>query len=150
MRSFPAVLLCLFLAAVSPALQTCTLLTLPLTTIVFGGAQLAIKGAELQKQIRRADVQQAFDTPFEKTWNMAVIALVDLHIEITSVGRTKEGDGGLIEARAQKIKVKIIAVGVTQDITEIGIWTGHDRALAELIADRIKEEQRNNEEVQKM
>jgi len=150
MKSFPAVLLCVFLAGAGLALQTCTMLTFPLTTTVFGGAQLAIKGAELQKQIREADVQEAFDAPFERTWNMAVIALTDLHIEITTVGKTKEEDGGLIEGLAKKIKIKIIAVEVTPDITEIGIWTGHDRALAQLIAERIKEAQRNNKEVQQM
>ncbi len=151
MRSFSAVSLCAFFAGVSLALQTCTLITLPLTTTVFGGAQLAIKGAELQKEIRKADIQEAFDSPFEKTWNMSVIALVNLRIEITRVGRTQEGNGGLIEGRAQKIKVKVIAVELTQDITEIGIWTEHDKALARLIAKKIREEeQKQNHEVLEM
>ena len=141
MRSFSAVSLCAFFAGVSLALQTCTLITLPLTTTVFGGAQLAIKGAELQKEIRKADIQEAFDSPFEKTWNMSVMALVNLHIEITRIGRTHEGNGGLIEGRAQKIKVKVIAVELTQDITEIGIWTEHDKAFARLIAEKIREEE---------
>ena len=141
MKSFSAVSLCVFFAGASLALQTCALITLPLTTTVFGGAQLAIKGAELQKEIRKADIQEAFDSPFEKTWNMSVIALVNLHIEITRVGRTQEGNGGLIEGRAQKIKVKVIAVELTQDITEIGIWTEHDKALARLIAEKIREEE---------
>ena len=141
MRSFSAVSLWVFFAGVSLALQTCTLITLPLTTTVFGGAQLAIKGAELQKEIRKADIQEAFDSPFEKTWNMSVIALVNLHIEITRVGRTQEGNGGLIEGRAQKIKVKVIAVELTQDITEIGICTEHDKAFARLIAEKIREEE---------
>jgi hypothetical protein len=139
MKKFSAILLCVFFAGMSLALQTCTLLTLPLAT-VFGGAQLAIKGGELQKEIRKADVQEAFDSPFEKTWNMSVIALVNLHIEVTRVGRTPEGNGGLIEGRAEKIKVKVVAVEVTQDITEVGIWAEHDRALARLIAEKIREE----------
>jgi hypothetical protein len=139
MKKFSAILLCVFFAGISLALQTCTLLTLPLAT-VFGGAQLAIKGGELQKEIRKADVQEAFDSPFEKTWNMSVIALVNLHIEVTRVGRTPEGKGGLIEGRAQKIKIKVIAVEVTPDITEVGIWAEHDKALAGLIAEKIREE----------
>ena len=140
MKKFSAILLCVFFAGISLALQACTtFLTLPLATL-FGGAQLAIKGAELQKEIRKADVQEAFDRPFENTWNVAVIALVNLHIEITRVGKTQEEDGGLIEGRAQKIKVKIIAVELTEDITEVGIWTEHDKALAGLIAEKIREE----------
>ncbi len=71
---------------------------------------------------------------------LSVIALVNLHIEVTRVGKTQEGDGGLIEGRAQKIKIKVIAVEVTQDITEVGIWAGHDKALAGLIVEKIREE----------
>ena len=71
---------------------------------------------------------------------LPVIALVNLHIEITRVERTPEGKGGLIEGRAEKIKIKVIAVEVTQNITEIGIWAEHDKALAGLIAEKIREE----------
>ena len=141
MKDFRVIILCVFFVGISLALQACTtLITLPLATF-FGGAQLAIKGAELQKEIRKADVQEAFDSPFEKTWNMSVIALVNLHIEVTRIGKTPEGKGGLIEGRAQKIKIKVIAVEVTQDITEVGIWAEHDKALAELIAEKIREEE---------
>ena len=141
MKDFRVIILCVFFAGIGLALQACTtLISLPLTTF-FGGAQLAIKGAELQKEIRKADVQEAFDSPFEETWNMSVIALVNLHIDVTRVGKTPEGKGGLIEGRAQKIKIKVIAVEVTQDITEVGIWAEHDKALAELIAEKIREEE---------
>ncbi len=140
MKNFPAVLLCLFFAAISLALPACALVTLPMTTTVMGGAQLAIKGTELQREIRRADVREAFDSPFEKIWNMSAIAMVNLHIEITKMGKTEEGSGGLIEGRAQKIKIRLIAVQLTEDIAEIGIWTEHDKALAELIAQKIREE----------
>jgi len=145
MKDLRVIILCVFFAGMSLVLQTCTtLVSLPLTTF-FGGAQLAIKGAELQKEIRKADVQVAFDSPFEKTWNMSVIALVNLHIEVSSVGKTQEGNGGLIEGRVQKIKIKVIAVEITEDITEIGIWTGHDKALADLVVEKIREEvQRQN------
>jgi hypothetical protein len=135
-----AVLLFVFVAAVWLALQACTLLTVPMTTAVIGGAQLAIKGAELQKEIRKADAQEAIDTSFEKTWDMSLIALVNLHIEIIKIDKTKEEDGGLIEGLAKKIKVKVVAVKLTEKITEIGIWTNHDKALAGLIAEKIKEE----------
>ncbi len=140
MKIISAFLLFVFFAGFCLALQTCTLITVPITTAVIGGAQLAIKGAELQKEIRKADVQEAIDTPFEKTWNMSAIALVNLHIEIIRIERTQEEDGGLIEGLAKKIKVKVVAVQLTEKITEIGIWTGHDKALARLIAEKIKEE----------
>jgi hypothetical protein len=111
-----------------------------LTTTVFGGAQLAIKGTELQKELRRADVRVAFDDPFERAWNMSAIAMVNLRIEVTKIGMTKEENGGLIEGRAGKTKVKVVAVELTENITEIGIWTEHNKALAELIAEKIREE----------
>ncbi|MGD0486497.1 MAG: hypothetical protein ABSB94_04835 [Syntrophorhabdales bacterium] len=140
MKIISAVLSCVFLAGVWLALQACTLLTAPMTAALIGGAQLAIKGTELQKEIRKADAQEAIDTPFEKTWDKSVIALVNLHIEIIRTERNKVEDGGLIEGSAKKIKVKVIVVKVTEEITEIGIWTGHDKALAGLIAEKIKEE----------
>ena len=71
---------------------------------------------------------------------MAAIALVTLHIDISKIGKTQEGGGGLIEGQANKIKVKVIAIEITEDITEVGIWTDHDKAVAELIAEKIKEE----------
>jgi hypothetical protein len=101
---------------------------------------LAIKGAELQKEISKADVKKSFDSPFEKTWNHAAVALVNLRIDIAKIAKTPEGDGGLIEGRARKIKVKVIAVEIMENITEVGIWTDYDIALAELIAEKIKEE----------
>lgn len=140
MKNFPAFLLFVVFAGISLALPTCASITIPLTTALFGGAQLAIKGTELQKEIKRADVRVAFDSPFEKTWNMSAIAMVNLHIEITKIGRTEEGNGGLIEGQARKIKVKLVAVELTEDMTEIGIWTDHDKALAELIAEKIRGE----------
>ena len=69
----------------------------------------------------------------------------DLDIEIVRVERAREkggglGDGVLIEGLAEKIKVKVVAVKLTENITEIGIWASHDKALAGLIAEKIKEE----------
>jgi hypothetical protein len=71
---------------------------------------------------------------------MAAISLVNLRIEITKIGKTPEGNGGLIEGRARKIKIKVIAIEITENITEVGIWTDYDIALAELIGEKIKEE----------
>jgi hypothetical protein len=140
MKKLQPVSLYLFLAVISLALQTCALITSPITTTVLGGAQLAIKGTELQKEISKADVREAFDSPFEKTWNMAAKALQDLHIEITKIGTTDEGKGGIMEGRAENIKVKLIGVELTQNITEIGIWAEHDKALGELIAEKLRGE----------
>ena len=115
-------------------------MTVPMTTAVIGGAQLAIKGAELQKEIKKADVQVALDTSFEKIWDASLTALKDLHIEISRSEKIRDEEGGLIEGSANKTKVKVVAVEVTENITEIGIWAGHDKALAGLVAEKIKEE----------
>jgi hypothetical protein len=149
MKGLSPVLLGAFFAVWVPILQSCSFITLPLTSTVFGGAQLALKGAELQKEISKADVRKSFESPFEKTWNVAAITLVNLHIEIAQIGKTPDGNGGLIEGRARKIKVKVIAIEITENITEVGIWTDYDKALAELIAEKIKEEvQRQDHPIQ--
>jgi hypothetical protein len=140
MKNLQPGLLYLFVAVISPPLQTCALITSPITTTVLGGAQLAIKGTELQKEISKADVREAFDSPFEKTWTKSAKALEDLHIEITKIGTTDEGKGGIMEGREEKIKIKLIGVELTQNITEIGIWAEHDKALGELIAEKIRGE----------
>ncbi len=140
MKGLSPVLWGAFFAALVPILQSCSFITLPLTSTVFGGAQLAVKGAELQKEISKADVRKSFESPFEKTWNMAVITLVNLRIEIAKIEKTTDGNGGLIEGRAGKIKVRVIAIEITENISEVGIWTDYDKALAELIAEKIKEE----------
>jgi hypothetical protein len=145
MKNFPSVLFWVFFTGTCLALQSCGLITLPLTTTVMGGAQLVFRGAELQREISKADVRKSFDCPFEKTWNMAAIALVNLHIDISKVGKTQEGNGGLIEGRARKIKVKVIAIEITDNITEVGIWAASDKAVAELIAEKIKEEVERND-----
>ena len=80
---------------------------------------------------------------------MAAITLVNLHIEIAKIEKTPDGNGGLIEGRARKIKVKVIAIEITENITEVGIWTDYDKAVAELIAEKIKEEvQRQDHPIQ--
>ncbi len=139
MKSISAVLVFVLLG-VWLGLHACTLLTAPVASEVMGGVQLAIKGAELQKEIRKADVQEALDASLEKTLDIAVIALVNLDIEIVRSARNPQGDGGLIEGLASKTKIKIIVVKLTETITEIGIWASHDKALAGLIAEKLKEE----------
>jgi hypothetical protein len=140
MRIAPAVSLCVFIAGTGPALQACALMTAPITTVLIEGAQLAIRGVELQKEIRKADIQEAIDIPFQGAWVTSVGALADLGIEISRIEKNREGDGGLIEGSAKKIKVKVVAVSINEKITEIGIWADHDKALAELIGEKIKEE----------
>ena len=140
MKIISAVLSFVFLAGTGLALQSCALMTAPVTTAVVGGTQLAIRGAELEKEIRSADVQAAIDTSFEKTWDRSIIALANLDIELVGAEKNREGDGGVIEGLAKKIKVKVAAVKLTEKITEIGIWADYDKALAELIAEEIKKE----------
>ncbi len=123
-------------------LQSCLLLTSPLATTAISGAQLAIKGVELQKGLGKADAQEAFDRPFQETGELCVTALTNLHIEISRVEKNKEGDGGLIEGLAGKTRVKIVVVQLTEKITEIGIWTDQDKALAGIIAEKIRKEAR--------
>jgi hypothetical protein len=65
---------------------------------------------------------------------------VDLDIEQIRGKKTAQGDGGLFEGVANKTKIRVVIVKLTDQITEIGIWTSHDNALAGLICERIKEE----------
>lgn len=142
MKSNSPLLEIFFLVVVWVSVQACALLTAPVATEVLGGAQLAIKGAELDKEIRKADVQVAIEIPFEKAWDMAIIALVNLDIEITRSERNPQENGGIIEGLVKKEKIRVIAVKYTEKITELGIWAHHDKALAGLIAEKIKEEAR--------
>jgi len=139
MKIVPAILV-VFFAAVCLSQQACTLLAYPWATAAIGGTQLVIKGAELQREIRKADAQKALDLSFEKTWDGSVMALVNLDIEFVRSARDPQEGGGSIEGMAKKTKVKVAVVKLTEKITEIGIWASHDKALAELIAEKIKEE----------
>ncbi len=123
------------------ALQACAAFTaaVPLEA-VFSGASLGIKVTELQKEIQKADVQEAFNLPFDKTWDVTLRAMRNLRLKITKADTTSEKDGGVIEAQAEKIEIKVAAARVMENITEIGIWAGHDKALADLIVKRIKKE----------
>ena len=128
------------LTALCLVLHGCAFLSTPIASALIGGAQLAIKGAELQKEIRKADAQLAVDTPFEKAWDGCLTALVNLDIEGIRSERTTQGDGGVFEGEAAKTKIRVVVVKLTEDITEIGIWASRDKALADLICERIKEE----------
>jgi len=140
MKITRALSLLVLLAGLGPALQACALIASPLATTAIGGAQLAIKGVELQSELGKADAQEAIDTPFHETWGIISVALANLDIEISRIEKNEEGDGGLIEGKAGKTKVKVVVVRLTEKITEIGIWTNHDHALARLIVERIKKE----------
>ena len=146
MKNIPALRLFVLLGCAWLALQACAALTAPVATEMISGAELAIKGAELQKDIRKADVQEAVDTPFERVWDVSIITLVSLDIEIIKSERNPQDDGGVIEGLVKKRKVEVIVVKLTEKITEIGIWAKHDLALARLIAQRIKEESKRPDE----
>ena len=140
LKNLSAALLGGFLAGICLAFQSCAALpVLPLETM-FSGAQLGIKVTELQKEIQSADVQEAFDRSLEETWNLTIRALENLRMKITQTRRTEERDGGVIEAQAQKIEVKVISAKIMENVTEVGIWAGHNKAFARLIAEKIKEE----------
>jgi len=129
-----------FLAGVVPgALQGCVYLTAPLATAAFGGAGLAIKGAELRNQIKRADSHDAIDTPFEKTWDVCLTVLSSLDIDVVRAERTPAQDGGVIEGKVKKTNIRVVVAEFNDKITEVGIWANHDKALAGLIAQKIKD-----------
>ncbi len=138
----------LCLAGVCLSLQGCVYLAAPATTAVIGSAGLVIKGAELQGQVRRADAQEAVAVSFENTWDASMAALVNLDIEVTLRERTTGRNGGLIEGKAKETDVKVAIIRLTEKISEVGVsathpgclWASHDKALAKLIADKIKEE----------
>ena len=128
-------LFCIALAG----LHGCTLLTAPLATAAFGGAGLALKGAELQKDIKKADSHEAFDIPFEQAWDLCFTALLALDIEIVKSARTPAQDAGVIQARIKKIKIKVVVAEINDSITEVGIWVKKDKALAEFLSRKISE-----------
>jgi hypothetical protein len=128
-------LLCLALAG----LHGCALVTAPLATAAFGGAGLALKGAELQKDIKKADSHEALDIPFEQAWDLCFTALLALDIEIVKSTRMPSQNGGVIEARIRKTKIKVVVAEINDRITEVGIWVKKDKALAEFLSHKINE-----------
>jgi hypothetical protein len=139
-RGLSASLPLLSLGALCLALHGCAVVASPIASAVIGGAQLAIKGAELQKEIKKADTQLAVEAPFEKAWDACLTALVNLDLEGIRSERTTLGDGGLFQGEAGKTSIKVAVVKLTEQITEIGIWASHDKALAELVSQKIVEE----------
>ena len=135
----------LLFAGVCLSLHGCVYLAAPGATAAIGAAGLAIKGAELQSQVRQADTQDAIDESFETTWNASIAALLDLGIEVTSSKKEQDGHGGLVEGKTKDMKVKVVIVRFTEKISEFGItvaypgcfWPSHDKALAKLIARKI-------------
>jgi hypothetical protein len=139
MRAFRLAVLLFLSAPAFPALHGCALLTAPLATAAFGGAGLAIKGAELQKEIEKADSQEAVDAPFEQTWDLCFTVLLSLDVEIVRTARTPAQDGGVIEGRIKKRKIRVVAAEINDRITKVGVWAAHDKALAALINYKIRE-----------
>ena len=114
------------------------LATVPVAAVV-GGAELALKGGDLYTEMKKADARQAFDIPFEATWEITLDVLQDLRVKLGKAGKNKAGDGGLIEARARENKVRIAVVKMTDQVSEVGIWVKGDKAFADLILKKIEE-----------
>ena len=103
------ILLYVYFAGVCLALHACTLLTVPVATVVLGGSQIALRGAELQKEIRKADAQEAVAASFKETWDKSLVALTNLDIEIDRSERTLAETGGVIEGMANETRVTVVA-----------------------------------------
>ncbi len=120
-------------------MQSCAapLLALPITAFL-SGAELALKGGDLYKQMKKADGRKAFELTFEQTWDNTLLALEDLSLEIDKAGKNKEGDGGLIEAKSLDGKISVAVIKLSERVSEVGIWTKRDQALAALILAKIE------------
>ncbi len=104
---------------------------------VMGGAELALKGGDIYKGMKKADEREAFDIPFQTTWEMTLSVLEDLGIKPTKVIRDKAGDGGVIELQPRETKIRIAVVKITNRVSEVGIWAKRDKALGTLIMKRV-------------
>lgn len=93
----------------------------------------------MQKDIKKADSYDALDIPFEQAWDLSFTALLALDIEIVKSARTPAQDGGVIEARLKKFKIKVVVAEINDKITEVGIWVKKDKALAEFLSRKISE-----------
>ncbi len=127
-------------AGLSLFLSSCALLAvtaaLPLGTVE-SGLGLLMKGAEVEKAMRKADYREAYNLPFSETWKRVGDALVKLQIPIEKAGLNKDGDAAAVHAFLDKKKITIGVVKLTGAVSEVGIWTKHDLALARLIAEEI-------------
>ena len=94
---------------------------------------------QCQKDIKKADSYDALDIPFEQAWDLSFTALLALDIEIVKSARTPAQDGGVIEARLKKFKIKVVVAEINDKITEVGIWVKKDKALAEFLSRKISE-----------
>ncbi len=115
-----------------------TLAAIPVAAVV-GGAELALKGGDLYKDMRKADARLAFDIPFDAMWDITLTVTQDLGIQTKKVAKNKEGDGAVIEARAHNNKIRIAVVKMTDRTSEVGIWVKRDKAFADLIMKKIEE-----------
>jgi hypothetical protein len=115
-----------------------TLAAIPVAAVV-GGAELAVKGGDIYKSMRKADERQAFEVPFVRMWEITLAALEDLGMQAVKAAKNKDGDGGLIETRAHEHKISIAVVKMTDRVSEIGVWAKKDKSLADLIIKKIAE-----------
>ncbi len=115
------------------------LATIPVAAVV-GGAELAVKGTDIYKSMRKADERQAFELSFDRMWEITLTALGNLGIHAKKAAFNKERDGGVIEARAHDHKITIAVVKITEQVCEVGIWAKKDKALADLIIKKIAQE----------
>lgn len=121
--------------------QSCAapLVTLPFTAAL-SGAELALKGGDLYKQMKKADGREAFEISFEQTWDNTLEALETLSLETNKALKNEDGDGGLIEAESLQGKIRIAVLKLSERTSEVGIWAKRDQALAALIIMKIREE----------
>lgn len=128
-------------------IQSCAapLVALPVTTLI-SGAQLALKGGDIYKGMKQADGRKAFELSFEETWDHTMNALEDLAFDIEEFGKNEENDGGLVEAKSLSGKIRVAVIKLSEEVSEVGIWTRRDQALAELILARIKRESDRSKE----
>lgn len=139
-KAYQGILSTLFLIG-ALALPSCAapVATLPVTTLI-NGAQLALTGGDIYRQMGLADGRTAFEMGFEEAWDHALSALQGLAFEIEEFGTNEANDGGLIQAKSLTGKIRVAVIKLSEEVSEIGIWTRKDPALAELILDRIRRE----------
>lgn len=127
-------------------MQSCAapLLTLPVTTF-FSGAELALKGGDIYKQMRKADGRRAFELTFDQTWEHTLKALRDLSLEVDREALNEDGDGGVMEVKSKGGKMHIAVVELNERVCEVGVWAKSDKALAALILAKIQEQNEENE-----
>ena len=94
-------------------------------------------GADLHKEITKADMKTSVAVNFEKAYESTTLALKNLDIEIKESKQNEKKDGAVITGKTPKHNIKIVLAKVTNTTTQIGIWTSRDMEFATLIVDEI-------------